>query len=154
MFIAQWALPIQEGMTVIRECVEASIEYGDYDTAGICFTHYALLASHYSLRLPEAIGELEEILRRVAPLGQREPLRHAADHAIGPELVGSWFGLRSDAFIGAGMRRGDYAPLYEAARDRSAILTCTTLIAFSPLRSETGNARWKAPSAPPNMAMH
>ena len=74
MFIAQWALPIQEGMTVIREGVEASIEYGDYDTAGICFTHYALLASHYSLSLPEAIGELEEILRRVAPLGHERSL--------------------------------------------------------------------------------
>lgn len=124
MFIAQWALPIQEGMTAIREGVEASIEYGDYDTAGICFSHYALLASHYSLRLPEAIEELEGILRRVAPLGHERSL-YAMRRAMqmGLNLLGRGSGPDPTLLSGPECDEASMFPLYEAARDRSAVLS-------------------------------
>ena len=136
MFIAQWALPIQEGMTFIREGVEASIEYGDYDTAGICFTHYALLASHYSLRLPEAIGELEEILRRVASLGHERSLyAMRRTMQMGLNLLGRGSGPDPTHLSGPECDEAAMLPLYEAARDRSAILSlhyfdCVLSVAF------------------------
>jgi predicted ATPase/signal transduction histidine kinase len=124
IFVGQWKLPIQEGMTALREGIEAGIENGDYETAGICYSHYAILSSYYGPNLPEAVDELEGIRERVAPLGQERSL-YAMRRAMqmGLNLLGRGSGSDPTLLSGPECDEAIVLPLFEAAHDRSAILT-------------------------------
>ncbi|GEM_PF-2380174 len=136
MFIGHWKVPIQEGMTALRESVEVGIENGDYETAGVSLSHYAILATHYGPNLPEAIGELEELVGRAATLGQERSLlsmRRAMQ--MGLNLLGRGSGSDPTHLSGPECDEAKMLPLYEAARDRSAILSlhyldCVLSVAF------------------------